>query len=311
MKSDNAVSDDGNSEFTLQRAGITLKNRKNIFLIHQQQELNSSALYAKIAKNTKNEKERATLQAIADDEQRHAETFEKHAGRRLKPNIAWVRIMLLARFLLGYTFLIKLLERGENKGINFYRSEIDQIPELEQILADEEKHENDLMALLDEERLHYMGDIILGMNDALVELTGSLAGYTLAMQNGKVIAMAGLITGISATLSMAGSGYLSAREENGKNAVKSTIIIGLSYLITVVLLILPYLLFPAGAYLWALAMTLLIAMLIIAGFNYYLSVVKERPFRRGFWTMAVISLGVAAISFLVGYVVKNVLGITL
>ena len=288
-----------------------MKNEKDIFLIHQQQELNSSVLYEKISKNTKGEKERTTLQTIADDERRHAETFEKYSGRRLKPNLLWVRLTLFARLLFGYTFLIKLLERGEEKGIVFYRSEIDRIPELKQILADEEKHENELMALLDEERLHYMGDIIMGMNDALVELTGSLAGYTLAMQNGKVIAMAGLITGISATLSMAGSGYLSAREENGKNAVKSTVTIGLSYLITVVLLILPYLLFPAGAYIWALVVTLLIAMLIIAGFNYYLSVAKERPFRRGFWTMAGISLGVAAISFLVGYVVKNVLGISM
>lgn len=288
-----------------------MKNEKDIFLIHQQQELNSSVLYEKIAKNTKGEKERTTLQTIADDEHQHAETFEKYSGRRLKPNLLWVRLTLFARLLFGYTFLIKLLERGESKGISSYRSEIDRIPELKQILADEEKHENELMALLDEERLHYIGDIILGMNDALVELTGSLAGYTLAMQNGKVIAMAGLITGISATLSMAGSGYLSAREENGKNAVKSTVTIGLSYLITVILLILPYLLFPAGAYIWALVVTLLIAMLIIAGFNYYLSVAKERPFRRGFWTMAGISLGVAAISFLVGYVVKNVLGIGL
>lgn len=285
--------------------------QNNIFLIHQQQELNSSVLYEKIAMRTKNDKERETLLAIAKDERRHAETFEKYSSRRLKPNLLWVRLALLARCMFGYTFLIKLLERGEEKGIGFYRSEIDQIPELKQILADEEKHEKALMYLLDEERLHYMGDIILGMNDALVELTGSLAGYTLAMQNGKVIAMAGLITGVSATLSMAGSGYLSAREEDGKNAVKSTVIIGLSYLITVVLLILPYLLFPAGAYIWALVVTLLIAMLIIAGFNYYLSVAKERPFRRGFWTMAGISLGVAAISFLVGYVVKNVLGISL
>ncbi|UZT81718.1 VIT1/CCC1 transporter family protein [Caproicibacterium sp. BJN0003] len=204
-----------------------------------------------------------------------------------------------------------MLEYGESRGINSYRSEIHQIPEVSQILADEEKHEKILMNLLDEERLHYIGDIILGMNDALVELTGSLAGYTLAMQNSKIIAMAGLITGISATLSMAGSGYLSAREDKSKNAVKSTIIIGLSYFITVVFLIFPYLIFPAGAYLWALAVTILIALMIIAGFNFYISVAKDRPFGKGFWSMAGISIGVAVISFAVGYVVKHVLGISL
>lgn len=285
--------------------------RKDIFSVHQQDELDSAVLYKQIAQSTKSDKERETLLSIAEDEQKHADAFEKYSHRSLKPNSFRIRLYLFFRYLLGYTFIIKLLEYGESRGINSYRSEIHQIPEVSQILADEEKHEKILMNLLDEERLHYIGDIILGMNDALVELTGSLAGYTLAMQNSKIIAMAGLITGISATLSMAGSGYLSAREDKSKNAVKSTIIIGLSYFITVVFLIFPYLIFPAGAYLWALAVTVLIALMIIAGFNFYISVAKDRPFGKGFWSMAGISIGVAVISFAVGYVVKHVLGISL
>ncbi len=288
-----------------------MKEKEDILALHQQEEVNSSVLYQRIAESAKSEKERETLLSIAEDERKHAEIFQKYTNLSLKPNYALIRLYLFIRSLLGYTFLIKLLEHGESKGINAYRAEISRIPDLRQMLEDEEKHEKVLLDLLDEERLHYTGDIILGMNDALVELTGSLAGYTLAMQNSKIIAMAGLITGISATLSMAGSGYLSAREEESKNAAKSTLIIGLSYFITVVLLILPYLLLPAGAYLWALAATVVIALIIIAGFNYYLSVAKERSFRRGFWSMAAISVGVAVISFLVGYAVKHILGISL
>jgi VIT1/CCC1 family predicted Fe2+/Mn2+ transporter len=151
--------------------------------------------------------------------------------------------------------------------------------------------------------------MVLGMNDALVELTGALAGYTLAMQNTKDIAMAGLITGISATLSMSASGYLSSREDGGPSAAKSSLYTGVAYLLTVALLILPYLLAPEGAYFWALGATLLIAVAIIAGFNYYISVAKDRPFRRNFLEMAGISLGVAVVSFIVGLLVKNVLGI--
>lgn len=283
----------------------------NAFSMYQQDELNSAVLYGQIAKDVKNEKERETLLLIAKDEQKHALVFERYTGRKLTPNYFRIRLFLLIRFLLGYTFLIKFLEYRENRGIQSYQADFDQIPEVRQILADEEKHEKILMDLLDEDRLHYMGDIILGMNDALVELTGSLAGYTLAMQNAKIIAMAGLITGVSATLSMAGSGYLAAREDAGKNAVKSTVIIGLSYFITVVLLILPYLIVPANAYLWALLATILIALLIIAGFNFYISVAKDRPFGKGFWSMAGISIGVAVISFAVGYIVKDVLGISL
>lgn len=76
-------------------------------------------------------------------------------------------------------------------------------------------------------------------------------------------------------------------------------------------LILPYLIFPVSAYLWALAVTVMIALLIIAGFNFYISVAKDRPFGKGFWSMAGISIGVAIISFAVGYVVKHVFGVSL
>jgi len=287
------------------------KTKSSILRIHQQQELNSSALYGEIALSVKNEKEKETLLAISEDERKHAQIFGKYSNCDLKPNRFWVKMHMFARRLFGYTFIIKLLETAEDKDIASYRGEIDRIPELKQILDDEERHEKILMDFLDEERLHYVGDIVLGMNDALVELTGAFAGYTLAMQNTRVIAMAGLITGISATLSMAASGYLSSREVEQKDAVKSCIYTGLAYLVTVILLSIPYLVFPAASYIAALVVTLLIAVLIIAAFNYYLSVAKERHFRKSFLVMAGISLGVAAISFVVGLFVKDVLGINI
>lgn len=281
------------------------------FRRHQQQELNSAALYERIAQVTKKETERQTLLFISQEEYKHATVFEKYSGCRLKPNRLWVNFHVFIQHILGYTFMIKLLERAEDKDIDSYLAEIDRIPELKQVLAEEEMHEKKLTDILDEERLHYAGDMVLGMNDALVELTGALAGYTFAMQNTEIIAMAGLITGVSATLSMAASGYLSSRENDAKNAVKSSVYTGVAYLITVALLIVPYLLSPVDGYFRALAATLLIAVLIIAAFNYYLSVAKGRSFRKSFLVMAGISLGVAAISFIVGLVVKNVLGIDL
>ena len=281
------------------------------FRRHQQTELNSSLLYEKIAYTTKSEEERGILLSISRDEKRHAEIFARHTGHDAKPNRLWVALHVFAKRLLGYTFIIKQLERAEDKDINAYRAQIDRIPELRKVMEDEETHEKMLTDMLDEERLRYAGDMVLGMNDALVELTGALAGYTLAMQNTKIVAMAGLITGISATLSMTASGYLSSREQADKNAVKSCIYTGLAYLITVALLIIPYLLFPAGSYYFALGTTIVTAVVIIAAFNYYLAVAKERSFRKSFLTMAAISLGVAAVSFVVGIVVKRVLGIEL
>lgn len=279
--------------------------------ILQQKEIDGAALYGKIARLTKNNSERETLLAISNDEYKHALIFEKYTGCKLKPRRFRICCYMLAACVLGYTFVIKLLERSEDIGIKAYESYLSPIPELKQILKEEEIHEQKLLSMLDEERLHYVGDMVLGMNDALVELTGALAGYTLAMQNTHIIAMAGLITGVSATLSMAASGYLSSLEAGKKNAVKSSAYTGLAYLFTVAFLIIPYLFFPADGYLWALGVTLLIAIGIIACFNFYISIAKSRPFRHSFLVMAGISMGVATISFAVGLLVKNVLGIDL
>ena len=99
----------------------------------------------------------------------------------------------------------------------------ENIPNLSKILKDEEEHEEELIKMIDEEKLQYVGSMVLGLNDALVEFTGSLAGWTFAMQNNKLILLAGIITGISATLSMASSEYLSAKNEGEENPLKSCV----------------------------------------------------------------------------------------
>jgi len=83
----------------------------------------------------------------------------------------------------------------------------------------------------------------------------------------------------------------------------------MAYIFTVVFLILPFLLL--GNPFVSLATSLAIAVAIIFVFNYYISVAKDLDFRRRFLEMAMISLGVAGISFLIGIAVKQFIGIEL
>ena len=53
------------------------------------------------------------------------------------------------------------------------------------------------------------------------------------------------------------------------------------------------------------------ALLIIAVFNYYYAVVRSESFKRRFSEMAIISLGIAAISFGIGYALRIFTGIEL
>jgi len=156
-----------------------------------------------------------------------------------------------------------------------------------------------------------VGSMVLGLNDALVELTGSLAGFTFAMQNTRLIALSGLIIGISATFSMASSEFLAARSEGRSDAFKSCTYTGIAYLITVILLILPYLLLGTTQYVAALLCMLAVVILIIAGFTYYTSVAQDQPFKPRFLEMAGISISVAVISFFVGILAKKFLGVDL
>jgi len=274
----------------------------------QRIELTEYHIYKSLAKSIKDPENSRILDQIADDELRHAEDWKKYTQRDIKPN-RWdiFKYTLISR-LFGFTFGIKLMERGEEKAQANYSQLRGKIPEIDNWIHEEEIHEQKLLAMLDEERLRYAGSVVLGLNDALVELTGALAGLTLALRDVKLIALSGLVTGIAASLSMAASEYLSTRSENTeKHPVRAAVYTGIAYIITVVLLVLPYLLIPN--YIIDLIITLTIGVLIIAVFNYYISVAKDEPFRKSFFEMATISLGVATFSFIIGYFIRQWLGV--
>lgn len=277
--------------------------------IFQQNEVTEAEVYRRIAAYTKDEDNRETLLRISAEEAHHASLWQHYTGKTMKPQRGKVqRFVILAR-VFGFTFAVKLMEKGEENAQISYEELSKEAPVALDIRADEEQHEKALLEMLDEERLSYVGSMVLGMNDALVEMTGTLAGLTLAMQNTRLIALSGLITGIAATLSMASSEYLSAKSEGRADALKSATYTGVTYLITVTLLIMPYLLFDAEHYLWALGTMIIIVLLILVVFNYYISVAQDLPFKKRFGQMAGISLGVAALSFVIGIIVKQVLGV--
>ena len=275
----------------------------------QQNELTESVIYEKISRFAKGEENKQTLRRLSQEEKAHYEIWKKYTHQEMKPEGGKVFWYTLVARVLGFTFAVKLMERGEGNAQVEYALLAEEVAESVHIRQQEEEHEHALLAMLDEERLRYVGSMVLGLNDALVELTGSLAGFTFALQNTRLIALSGLIIGISATFSMASSEFLAARSEGRSDALKSCTYTGIAYLITVVLLIAPYLLLGSSQYIAALVCMLAIVVLIIAGFTYYTSVAQNQPFKSRFLEMALISIGVAVVSFVVGVLAKNLLGV--
>ncbi|HOP63681.1 MAG TPA: VIT1/CCC1 transporter family protein [Spirochaetota bacterium] len=273
----------------------------------QRNEITEHHIYLRLASAIKDRKNSEVLSKIGNDELKHYEVWKKYTGVDVKPSRWKIFIFFWIARIFGLTFGIKLMENGEEEAQLNYNAISDYVKDAKQIAKDEDAHEKQLIALIEEERLDYVGSIVLGLNDALVELTGALAGLTFALQNTRLIALAGLITGIAASFSMAASEYLSQKSDENENALKSSIYTGMAYIITVILLILPYLLI--SHFMLCLAATLTIAILIIFFFNYYISVAKDLNFKARFFEMAFISLGVSAITFLIGVVIRQFLGI--
>lgn len=275
----------------------------------QKAEATDRLVYLRMAKTEKHEKHKATLLEIAEDEAMHYADWRRYTGIDVAPNRLKVFFYSILTVLLGYTFVLRTMERGENKAAAAYGALEGSIPEITGAIADEQRHEEKLIDMLDEERLQYVGAVVLGLNDALVELTGAIAGLTFALANTRLISLTAIITGIAATLSMAASNYLAEKAEGKAHPLKSAIWCGISYLVTVAVLVTPYLIVAEDLYLLAFGIMLVSCVIIIFVFNFYISVAQKQPLWSRFGQMAAISLGVAAVSFVIGLLAKSILGV--
>lgn len=279
----------------------------------QRNEITEHYIYLKLASRIQDPNNKNILETIAKDEQRHFEFWKLLTGEEIKPSRLKVWWYVAVSRIFGLSFGLKLMEQGENLAAQVYKKLKDEFPQAAVMITDEQRHETELLSILKEERVEYAGSMVLGLNDALVELTGALTGLTFALQNGKIVAVTGLITGFAASLSMAASGYLSSKEEadqnEKKNPLKSAVYTGAAYILTVILLVAPYFLI-ANIY-TALAVMLAVSLFIVFGYTFYISTAKSLNFGRRFIEMTVISLTVATMSFGVGWLVRMLTGVEL
>jgi VIT1/CCC1 family predicted Fe2+/Mn2+ transporter len=286
------------------------KKTRDIIITSQKNEITEHIIYSKLSQSVKDKQNKEILKQISDDEKRHYGFWKKYTNKDLKPNKLKIWWYYLISRIFGITFGIKLMERGEENAQVIYEKISEQVPFAEQIVYDEDMHEQKLVNMIDEDRLKYISSIVLGLNDALVELTGALAGFTLALQNTNLIGVTGLITGIAASLSMGASEYLSTKsEESEKSPAKAALYTSVAYVLTVLLLIFPYLLIT-NVYL-CLGLALIDAIVIILIFTFYVSVAKEIEFKKRFLEMALISLGIAGLSFVIGYLVNTIFNVSI
>lgn len=284
------------------------KEEINSLIAKQRDELTESLVYEALADIEKNPANKEVFLTLSHQERSHANILKKYTNAEVKPDLFRVKRTALLSKILGITFTVKQMESKEEGAQEFYNNFKDN-EDMMRINEEENEHEKKLIEMIDEERLGYMSSVVLGLNDALVEFTGALAGFTLALNNPSLIALTGSITGIAAALSMGSSEYLSTKseKESKKHPVKASIYTGITYLSTVLVLVSPFIIL--NSVISALVVMLILALIIIALFNYYYAVAKGESFKHRFAEMAILSFSVAGISFLIGYALRTFTGI--
>ena len=287
---------------------MLLEELKKKILVVQRNEITEHVVYKRLASLVKSMEHAEILNRISAEELKHYGIFKEFTGEDTAADTFKTFFYVFISRVFGLTFGLKLMEQGEGLAQEAYEKLKSASQHIERIIEDERRHEQELIDLIDEERLKYAGSVVLGLNDALVELTGALVGFTLALQNTRLVGIVGLITGIAASLSMAASEYLSTKQERtDKSPMKASIYTGFAYVMTVVLLISPYFIFQ-NIYI-CLGLVVSFALLIVFVFTYYISVARGLDFRRKFMEMAGISLGMAVLNFFIGIIIRNVFGI--
>ncbi|MEM4429512.1 MAG: VIT1/CCC1 transporter family protein, partial [Acidilobaceae archaeon] len=250
-------------------------------------------------------------------ERKHYEFWKSFSGDCSGYSRLKLFLLILSRRILGLTFTLKLLERHESRVIESYKLYLNRLngearSKLEEIIRDEITHEKSWLDEMAEKEsiVKYLGFIALGLADAIVEITGTHAGFLGATEVTLVAGVAGLIVGLSAAISMSGAAYLQAKHGGLEEKLRpnvSALTTGIAYIIAVILLALPY--FLTKSMIIAFTASLIVALILIALFTIYGSIVRDRDFKKEFIETTLILLATAIASFLFGVIIGEITGI--
>ncbi|AFK85089.1 MULTISPECIES: VIT1/CCC1 transporter family protein [Thermoanaerobacterium] len=193
-------------------------------------ELNAKQLYSYLAKVESKKEVKELFEELSKIEANHTKywyDFLSDRGVKLKPKVRAKSLWFykILRTLLGSRLFIILLEMQESNSTDeyyeYYKDPILTESErqgLALIIEDELEHEKNLGNQNKEANFSNIRDFILGMNDGLVEILGTVTGLSAVYQSKPLIVGAsGLVVGIAGALSMAIGAYTSVRSQRQVN----------------------------------------------------------------------------------------------
>lgn len=255
------------------------------------------------------------LAGLSATEYRHYEFWKRYVPE-FQPKVSSFRVglVVLLRVLFGLTFAVRYLDRHEARVIKQYRAVAQLIPlqdrrAFDEMLRDEEEHEKGFSQKIETSSVHYISFVVLGLADALVEITGIHAGSLGIYNSTELSGLAGIVAGAAASLAMSSAAFAQAKQGFTGSARLSAVYTGVSYFITAVILATPYFLTPSQVV--ALSASLVLAVIIVTSITYYSSVISGKGFSRDFLEILGIMFGVTVVLYLLGSFIRIALGITI
>jgi vacuolar iron transporter family protein len=300
-------------------------------------EILDNAVYLALARGEKDRELRSLLLRLADEEKGHIAIWRSLLGRDGEgvrgPAFLKLRVLshVLVKRVLGIAFTTKLLERNETGAIASYGDILRKgalgpggRAYLNKVIGEEEGHESSLAAELAKHKgdLDYTESTILGLNDGLVEILAVIAGLAAVATGGFIVAVIGMIAGISGTLSMAGGVYLSSKSENLVKAgrgekkddkkvqpIKAAYHCGIYYFLGALIAVLPFLFGLSGAAGIAISIILVCATLVFA--SAIVAITSGTSVKGRAFEMLAISLGAAFVTILFGTFARVYFGVSI
>lgn len=269
-------------------------------------EYTDSVLYERLAATVDQASPFAeVLRHLSETERGHYEFWKKYVpDEQPKMNGTKLFWVMFLRRVLGLTFASRYLDRHEADVVKDYRAiqgvvPRGDVPKFEEMVADEEQHEKEFASKIESSAITYISFVVLGLADALVEITGIHAGSLGIYNRTEYAGLAGVIAGAAASLAMASAAFAQAKQGFKGSARLSALYTGVSYFITAIILAAPY--FLTSSMIYALTASMVLAFVILAVTTYYSTVISAKPFFRDFAEILAIMLAVTLVLYVFGY----------
>lgn len=276
-------------------------------------EYHDYVIYRSLANHERDLARREILLSLSDKEYEHYELWRQLSQYQPKsPSKFKIWMLLLFRKIFGLVFITRLLERHERSVVKWYRELYSELQSKERetllhIIREEEELERTLIGQIEESIVKYLGYIVLGLADAIIEISGVHAGFLGATGMTLFAGIAGLVVGFAASISMGVASYLQARQMAAIVPVKAAILTGTTYIASVVLQALPY--FLTDDVFTAFTTSIIISITLISGFTFYGAVVRDKDAKKELILNISLTLGTAAATYIFGEILSTWLGL--